>query len=102
VPCAGNNNNQMKLIIDTDAGGDDAVAILLLLRNKNIDVIAITCVYGNTDEPNVEYNVLKILTIANRTDVSLIDNNTLHKIFIKRMFITNKLFIGIRLFYFYL
>ncbi|XP_011505012.1 PREDICTED: probable uridine nucleosidase 2 [Ceratosolen solmsi marchali] len=63
------DNNSMKLIIDTDAGGDDAVAIFLLLANKNIQIIAITCVYGNTEEKNVENNVLKILTIANRTDI---------------------------------
>lgn len=66
------------LVLDTDAGVDDASAILLLLRaehHKVIEnkVVAITCVHGNTDEKNVELNVLKTLTIANRTDVNIKD-----------------------------
>ena len=72
-----------KIIIDTDAGGDDALAILLALKyealhNREIAIIAITCTHGNTEEKNVELNVLKILTIAERNDVSHIykQNNT--------------------------
>lgn len=61
----------MKLIIDTDAGADDAVGILLALSVQEVDVVAITCVYGNTKEPNVETNVLKTLTIPGRTDVRI-------------------------------
>ncbi|CAK9818095.1 Probable uridine nucleosidase 2 [Anthophora quadrimaculata] len=60
-----------KIIIDTDAGADDAVAILLTLKSesKGFKVIAITCSYGNTDLENVATNVLKILTVANRSDI---------------------------------
>ncbi|XP_043288289.1 probable uridine nucleosidase 2 [Venturia canescens] len=64
-----------KLIIDTDAGGDDAAAILLALgfekhsEMSNFEVVAITCTYGNTNLTNVATNVLKILTIANRSDI---------------------------------
>lgn len=63
------------MIIDTDAGGDDAVAILLALNYETIhkdeiELIAITCTHGNTKEKNVEQNVLKILTVAKRDDVS--------------------------------
>lgn len=66
------DNGKMKLVIDTDAGGDDAVAILLALAAlpEDMQVIAVTCVYGNTDLDNVEKNVLKILTVAERSDVS--------------------------------
>lgn len=64
-----------KLVIDTDAGGDDAFAIAFVLsvaRNMSgLDVIAITCVYGNTVVENVEINVLKTLTIINKTEVRL-------------------------------
>ena len=64
----------MNILIDTDAGADDAVAIFLALaaesRNKSIKIVAITCTYGNTEEEKVEQNVIKILTTANRTDVS--------------------------------
>lgn len=66
-------SNALKFLIDTDAGSDDAVALILALnaesRDKNIKIVAITCTYGNTNESNVENNVLKILTVTNRADV---------------------------------
>nr|XP_034185268.1 uncharacterized protein C1683.06c-like isoform X1 [Osmia lignaria] len=60
-----------KLIINTDAGADDAMAILLTLQSESdgFKVLAITCSYGNTYLDNVVNNVLKTLTIANRTDI---------------------------------
>ncbi|NP_001155174.1 inosine-uridine preferring nucleoside hydrolase-like precursor [Nasonia vitripennis] len=65
-----------KIIIDTDAGGDDAVAILMMLRfeafkpkTSSFEIIGITCTYGNTKLENVEINVLKTLTIAERKDI---------------------------------
>ncbi|KAL7299845.1 hypothetical protein TKK_0007179 [Trichogramma kaykai] len=62
--------NRMKLLIDTDAGSDDAVALMLALKASDmVDVVAITCTYGNALEKNVEENVLKILTVAGRNDV---------------------------------
>ncbi|CAK9826768.1 Probable uridine nucleosidase 2 [Anthophora retusa] len=76
-----------KIIIDTDAGADDAVAILLTLKSesKGFKVIAITCSYGNTDLENVATNVLKILTVANRSDVrahrALINNHKPDNVF---------------------
>jgi inosine-uridine nucleoside N-ribohydrolase len=63
------------LIIDTDAGVDDAVALFLALGyeakqlNSTIRIMAITCVFGNTDVNNVALNVLKVLKTANRLDV---------------------------------
>jgi purine nucleosidase len=36
-----------KVIIDTDAGIDDAMAITLALLHPEVEVIAITCVFGN-------------------------------------------------------
>ncbi|XP_016843549.1 pyrimidine-specific ribonucleoside hydrolase RihA isoform X2 [Nasonia vitripennis] len=61
--------NSRLVVIDTDAGGDDAVAILLALAVDEVQVVAITCSYGNTDEDKVETNVLKILTVAGRSDI---------------------------------
>ncbi|KAH0946125.1 hypothetical protein HN011_005679 [Eciton burchellii] len=62
-----------KIIIDTDAGGDDALAIMLALmyeaKTHDIEILAITTTYGNTYIENVEQNVLKILTVANRSDI---------------------------------
>lgn len=63
-------NVSKKIIIDTDAGADDAVAIFLTLKSED-NVLAITCSYGNTYMENVVINVLKILTVANRSDVSI-------------------------------
>lgn len=40
-----------KVVIDTDCGVDDAVAISMALKHPSIDVIAITCVAGNTSLP---------------------------------------------------
>ncbi|XP_024226445.1 pyrimidine-specific ribonucleoside hydrolase RihA isoform X1 [Bombus impatiens] len=61
-------NVSKKIIIDTDAGADDAVAIFLTLKSED-NVLAITCSYGNTYMENVVINVLKILTVANRSDI---------------------------------
>jgi len=66
-----------KLVIDTDAGSDDAIAILLTLsmsasNDTNFDIVAITCTYGNTNLSNVEKNVLKTLTVANESKVTII------------------------------
>jgi inosine-uridine nucleoside N-ribohydrolase len=64
------------MIIDTDSGTDDAAAILMTLNykkysyNSSFEVIAITCVNGNTAVDNVVVNVLKTLQTANRLDVS--------------------------------
>lgn len=67
------NTTPRKMIIDTDAGGDDALAIMLALmyeaKTHDIEILAITATYGNTCLENVEQNVLKTLTIANRSDI---------------------------------
>lgn len=58
-----------KIIIDCDAGIDDAQAILLALSAPAVEVIAITCVAGNTPIDKVCVNVLKVLELCNRTDI---------------------------------
>ena len=62
----------LKLIIDTDAGVDDAVALAMALdahKRKEIRVLAITCVRGNTTVENTVVNVLRILDRADCKDV---------------------------------
>lgn len=58
------------MVIDTDPGGDDALAIMLAVmyetKTCEIEILAITVTYGNTNLENVEKNLLKILTVANR------------------------------------
>lgn len=61
------------VILDTDMGADDAWALQMLLnaakKMKNVEVLAITTVYGNTNEKNVIKNTYRILDGLNRTDV---------------------------------
>ncbi|XP_032683322.1 probable uridine nucleosidase 2 isoform X2 [Odontomachus brunneus] len=65
--------SKRKLIIDTDAGGDDALALMLALlyeiKTCDIEILAITCTYGNAYLEDVIQNVLKTLTVADRNDV---------------------------------
>ena len=58
-----------KLIIDCDAGVDDAQAIILALSHEDVEVLAITCVVGNTSIDQVCVNVLKVLELCDRTDI---------------------------------
>ncbi|XP_014225173.1 probable uridine nucleosidase 2 [Trichogramma pretiosum] len=65
-----------KLIVNTDGGADDAIAIIMLLLHerlageaKKFEVIGIICSYGNTREPQVERNVLRVLTLLGREDI---------------------------------
>ncbi|XP_011881375.1 PREDICTED: inosine-uridine preferring nucleoside hydrolase-like [Vollenhovia emeryi] len=59
-----------KMVIDADPGGDDALAVMLAVmheaKTREIEILAITATYGNTNLTNVEKNLLKILTVANR------------------------------------
>ncbi|KAL9981520.1 hypothetical protein ACROYT_G010228 [Oculina patagonica] len=65
-----------KLIIDCDAGIDDAQAILLALSAEDVEVVAITCVAGNTPLDKVCVNVLKVLELCNRTDIPVFKGAT--------------------------
>uniref|UniRef100_A0A182JZQ1 Inosine/uridine-preferring nucleoside hydrolase domain-containing protein n=1 Tax=Anopheles christyi TaxID=43041 RepID=A0A182JZQ1_9DIPT len=61
-----------KVIIDLDVGTDDAWALWMLLQGEKsfgYEVIAITCVNGNTDVTNVVENTLTLLSAMGRTDV---------------------------------
>lgn len=62
------------VIFDTDMGPDDAWALQMILKSekvlKNIKVLAVTTVHGNTIVKNVIKNAYRILDGLNRTDVS--------------------------------
>lgn len=67
--------NPDRIIVDVDVGLDDAAALFLLLHadtSGKIKIEAITCVNGNTNLDNVITNVLRLLELANRTDVRFI------------------------------
>ena len=38
-----------KIIIDTDTATDDAIAIIMALKCRDLDVVAVTTVAGNVD-----------------------------------------------------
>ncbi|XP_038063436.1 uncharacterized protein C1683.06c-like [Patiria miniata] len=59
----------LQMIIDCDPGTDDAVAIMMALSQPSIDLLAITCVTGNTPLNNVLHNALRVLRVCNRTDI---------------------------------
>ncbi|XP_037032013.1 pyrimidine-specific ribonucleoside hydrolase RihA-like isoform X2 [Bradysia coprophila] len=68
------NDNTELIIFDSDAGIDDAWALLMLLKAeqvRNIKVIAITLVHGNTTVDYAADNCLRILNSVNRTDVPI-------------------------------
>ncbi|XP_030646921.1 inosine-uridine preferring nucleoside hydrolase [Chanos chanos] len=60
---------QKLLVIDTDCGIDDAQAIMLALAIPSVKVLGITCCFGNTDVDNVCQNVLRVLSVCERTEI---------------------------------
>ena len=61
------------MVVDTDPGTDDALALYMLLaaqKQEVINLLAITCVNGNTSVDNGVINTLRVLQSVNRLDVS--------------------------------
>lgn len=52
------------MIIDTDPGIDDAVALLLAAASPEIDLLAVTTVFGNVDLATATSNALRLRTLA--------------------------------------
>lgn len=59
-----------KVIIDCDPGVDDAHAIIMLLAQKHIEVVAITTVFGNEPVESTSRNAVRVLKLCKRLDVS--------------------------------
>jgi uridine nucleosidase len=57
------------IIIDTDPGIDDFMAILFALKSPELDVVALTTVYGNHFVEVTTRNALRILELAGRDDI---------------------------------
>lgn len=57
------------IIIDCDPGHDDAIAIVLALASPELEVKAITSSAGNQTPDKTLHNVLRMLTLADRTDI---------------------------------
>ncbi|GAA3290316.1 nucleoside hydrolase [Arthrobacter citreus] len=52
------------VIADVDTGMDDALALVFLARDPRINLLAVTCVAGNTDVDQVVRNTLDVLNAA--------------------------------------
>lgn len=57
------------VIIDTDPGVDDAMAILMALASPELDVLALTTIFGNAATDLTTMNALRLLDTAARTDI---------------------------------
>ncbi|HEU5470116.1 MAG TPA: nucleoside hydrolase [Actinophytocola sp.] len=57
------------LIIDTDPGVDDAFALALACASPEIDLLAVTTVFGNASLETTTRNALRVLALCGRTDV---------------------------------
>lgn len=58
-----------RVIFDTDPGVDDAMALLLLLRSPELQLDAVTTVYGNVDVEQTTRNAIILLDVAGRSDI---------------------------------
>ena len=58
-----------RLIIDTDPGIDDAAAILLALASPELEVAAVTIIFGNSSVEACTANARRVLSAAGRSDI---------------------------------
>ncbi len=58
-----------KLILDLDTGIDDALALAYALASPEVELIGVTCTYGNVVVEQSVRNTLAILELFGRTDV---------------------------------
>lgn len=66
---AASSSRPRRIIIDTDPGIDDMMAIFLALRSPELKVEAITPVCGNVPLEFTLPNALRLVEVADRTDV---------------------------------
>lgn len=64
------------LLIDADCGVDDAQAIMIALGAPNVEVLGITCCYGNSALENTCRNTLRVLHVCDKLEVLFIFNYT--------------------------
>ncbi len=62
-----------KIVIDTDPGVDDSLAIFIALNSPEIDVLGLTTIFGNATTTTCTKNALRLLEIAERTDIPVVE-----------------------------
>ena len=60
-----------RILIDTDPGIDDAAAILMALASPELEVVAVTTIFGNASVETCTANAQQVLTAASRSDIPL-------------------------------
>ena len=58
-----------RILIDTDPGIDDAAAILLALASPELEVVAVTTIFGNSSVEVCTANARRVLSAAGRSDI---------------------------------
>src|SRR6187551_267922 len=62
---------RLPLILDIDTGIDDSLALLYAAASPEADLLAVTCVSGNTDARSAARNTQAVLELAGRSDVEV-------------------------------
>jgi purine nucleosidase len=63
--------DRIPLILDVDTGIDDSLALLYAAASPDAELVAATCVAGNTDARQVAINTRAILALAGRPDIEV-------------------------------
>ena len=59
------------LLIDCDTGIDDALALLYACASPEAEIVAVSCVAGNVELPDVVRNTLAVLELGGRGDLEV-------------------------------
>jgi len=60
-----------KIIIDTDPGIDDAIALCYALNHPDLEVLALTTIFGNVATSLATDNALRLCELNNRQNVAV-------------------------------
>ena len=59
----------INLLLDLDTGIDDAIALSIAAKDERINLLGVTCTYGNVTVDESAYNTLALLSLLDRSDV---------------------------------
>lgn len=59
----------LPILLDTDPGIDDAMALLFALASSELELLAVTTVFGNAAVEQTTRNALRVLEVGGRADI---------------------------------
>lgn len=65
----------LNLVLDLDTGIDDAIALTIAAKDERINLLGVTCTYGNVTVDESTFNTLSLLSLLNRDDVPVYKGN---------------------------